>query len=143
MQRNLPGQFQSIKELVDELYETHISHNQHENKQLQETIANTAIGLLGKSINKSTKSKIFTDLATAEHYQAKYGGDIPGMKQYQDTATQTIHALDSGIDNITRSTLQDQIPTGEEIYILTQSLSADLHNGFLYIAELLLQHHSF
>jgi hypothetical protein len=33
--------------------------------------------------------------------------------------------------------------TGDEIYILTQSVSADLHNGFIYIKELLLQHHAF
>ena len=109
----------------------------------KKTIANTVIGLLGKSINKNTKSKIFTDLATAKHYQAKYGGDITEMKQYQDTTTQTINPLDHGIDNITLSTLYDHIPTGEKIYILTQTVSADLHNGFLYIAELLLKHHSF
>ena len=45
--------------------------------------------------------------------------------------------MDHGIDNITLSTLYDHIPTGEK------TVSADLHNGFLYIAELLLQHHSF
>ena len=47
----------NFKELVDELYETHISDNQHENKQLQKTIANTVIGLLGKSINKKHEIK--------------------------------------------------------------------------------------
>ena len=44
----------NFKGLVDE------SDNQHENKQLQKTIANTVIGLLGESINYSTTSKIFT-----------------------------------------------------------------------------------
>ena len=34
-------------------------------------------------------------------------------------------------------------PTGKSLYILTQSVSADLHNGFIYIKELLLQHHAF
>ena len=51
--------------------------------------------------------------------------------------------MDHAIDNITLSTLYDHIPTGEKIYILTRTVSADLHNGFLYTAELLLQHHSF
>ena len=55
--------------------------------------------MLGKSINQHTKSKIFTDLATAKHYQAKYGGDVTEMKQYQDTTAQTINQLDHGIDN--------------------------------------------
>jgi hypothetical protein len=31
----------------------------------------------------------------------------------------------------------------KSIYILTQSVSADLHNGFLFIAELVLQQHNF
>ena len=64
------------------------------------------------------------------------------MKQYQDTTTQTINPLDHGIDNITLSTLCDHIPTSEQIYIRTQTVSTDLHNGSLYIAELLLKHHS-
>ena len=109
----------------------------------KKTIANTVIGLLGKSINKNTKSKIFTDLATATHYQAKYGGDITEMKQYQDTTTQFINPLEHGIDIITRPTVYDRIPTGEKRYILTQTVPADWHSGFIYIAELLVQHHDF
>ena len=99
--------------------------------------------MLGKSLNKNTKSKIFTDLATAKQYQAKFGGVIAEMKQYQDTTTQTINPLDHGIDNITLSTLYDHIPTGEKVYIPTQTVSADLHNGFLCIADFSLQQHSF
>jgi hypothetical protein len=33
--------------------------------------------------------------------------------------------------------------TDKKLFILTQSVSADLHNGFLFIAELVLQQHNF
>ena len=46
------------------------------------------------------------------------------------------------IENVTSSTSFQHNPTGEKIYVLTQTVSADLQNGFLYVAELLLQHHS-
>ena len=57
----------NYKELIDELYETQISEDPNENKQLQKTTANTVIGLLEKTVNKNTKSKVFTDLSTARY----------------------------------------------------------------------------
>ena len=72
------------KELIEEPYATKISENEHENKQLHKTVANTVIGLLEKSINKKSRSKIFTDLATAKHYQTKYGGDITEIAQEEE-----------------------------------------------------------
>ena len=109
---------------------------------LQKTTANTVIGLLEKSINKSSKSKIFTDLATAKHYQAKYGGEITEIKQYEEMKTISKNPLDYNVDD-TATVQIESVPTGEKIYILTQSVSADLHNGFIFIKELLFQHHGF
>ena len=118
------------------------SNNDKENKKLQNTIANTVIGLLSKSINKKTKSKTFTDLETARHYQVKYGDDITEIKQYQEDKIETFNPLDSGIDNVMSSTTSNRKFTDNKLFILTQSVSADLHNGFLFIAELVLQHHN-
>ena len=39
----------NYKELIDDLYETQISEDPNENKQLQKTVANTVIGLLEKN----------------------------------------------------------------------------------------------
>ena len=93
---------------------------------------NTVIGLLEKSINKSSKSKIFTDLATARHYQAKYGGEITEIKQYEEMKRISKNPLDYNVDD-TATVQIESVPTGEKIYILTQSVSADLHNGFIFI----------
>ena len=49
----------NYKELIDELYETQISEDPNENKQLQKTIANTVIGLLEKTVNKNYKIQDF------------------------------------------------------------------------------------
>jgi hypothetical protein len=36
-----------------------------------------------------------TDLATARHYQAKYGGDITEIKQYQEDKIKTLNPIGS------------------------------------------------
>ena len=41
-------EYVNYKELIDELYESQISEDPNENKQLQKTTANTVIGLLEK-----------------------------------------------------------------------------------------------
>jgi hypothetical protein len=133
----------NYKELIDDLYETQISGDPNENKQLQKTVANTVIGLLEKTINKNTKSKIFTDLSTARYYQVKYGGDITEIKQFEQFKTQSVSPLDYLVNDVPVSTMLEHQPTGKSLHILTQSVSADLHNGFIYIKELLLQHHAF
>ena len=60
--------------------------------------------MLSKSVNKSSKSKIFDDLETARHYQMKYGGDVTEITQFQEDRIETFNPLDGGIDNVEVST---------------------------------------
>jgi hypothetical protein len=132
----------NYKEVIDELYSTKISDDENENKQLQKTVANTIIGLLEKSINRATKSKIFTDLATAKHYQIQFGGEITEIKQYEEIKKYIQSPLDYNT-NSGESVHFEADFTGEKLYILTQSVSATLHNGFHYVKDLVLEHHNF
>jgi hypothetical protein len=137
--------FTKIKNEFGEKYETHvklIAEPLAKNKQLQKTTANTVLGLLEKSINRATKSKIFTDLATAKHYQAKYGGEITEIKQFDEIKQYIQSPLDHNTNSGVSLHFEPKF-TGEKLYILTQSVSASLHNGFIYIKELLLEHHNF
>ena len=57
------------KQLVDELYKTNISNDIEENKKLKKQICNVTVGLLGKSINKSSKSHVFDSASEAYNYK--------------------------------------------------------------------------
>ena len=95
----------NYQELIEELYKTKISDDENENKHLQKTTANTVLGLLEKSINRASKSKIFTDLATAKHYQTKYGGEITEIKQFEE------------IKKYIQSPLDNNTNAGESIHV--------------------------
>jgi hypothetical protein len=106
----------NYQELIDELYESQISEDPNENKQLQKTTANTVIGLLEKTINKNTKSKVFTDLSTARYYQVKYGGDITDIKQCEQFQSQSESPLDYLVDDVPISTNFEHQPTGKSLF---------------------------
>jgi hypothetical protein len=78
-------------QLVKDLFETEISKDPHENKQLQKITANTVYGLLEKSVNKNSKSRNFTDLPTARHYQSEFGGDIVVIKEFKEETFKEVH----------------------------------------------------
>jgi hypothetical protein len=75
-----------------------MSADDDEDVTLKKQVANTNFGLLERHINKNHKSYIFDNYGEAKFYQARYGGTINYIKQYEE---QTIHgdsALDNGID---------------------------------------------
>jgi len=72
----------SYRQMVEELWKTHISDDPEEDARLKKTIANCNFGMLEKQINKTVRSKIFDTYEDAKWFQAKYGGSISIIKQY-------------------------------------------------------------
>ena len=63
------------KKAVENLYKTLISDDKFENQTILKTIANVAFGLLEKSYNRKTVSRIFDNLKEAlQHQKNMMGG---------------------------------------------------------------------
>ena len=73
----------NYKKIIDELYSTKIPSNEDLNKQLQQKVTNTSIGMLEKSHNTSQTSSKFNSLREACYYQKINGGKIYTISQYQ------------------------------------------------------------
>ena len=69
------------KKAVENLYKTVISDDKFENQTILKTIANVAFGLLEKSYNRKTVSRIFDNLKEALQHQKKYDGRIYAMNE--------------------------------------------------------------
>ena len=69
------------KTIVDDLWKTHISDNDAEDRSSKKMIANVNIGLLEKGTNKAHKGFMFTDINECKHYQEKYGGTNHRIQQ--------------------------------------------------------------
>jgi hypothetical protein len=115
---------------------------------IKKLIANVNIGLLEKSYDKKQKSYIFEDLSELKHYQAKFGGNINVLTQYETKEiheTATHNPLDAGVDDDmpVHSVKYDHTKIEKEYYVLSVSDQAVLRNGFRYIKELVLQNHNY
>ena len=62
------------KRAIDDLYRANISDDEIEDNEVKKTLANIAFGLLEKSVNRKTVSKMFDGIKEALHHQKKYGG---------------------------------------------------------------------
>ena len=121
------------RKITAELWKTDISDKPAEDIRIQKLIANVNSGLLEKNTNKAHKSCAFDTLKEALYYQNKIGGKINRISGMY-------------VDEI-------ELPNGEtdfvgkemdrKYYCLTVSDKATLGNGYIYIKELLLQHHNF
>ena len=69
------------KKAVENLYKTMISDDKFENQTILKTIANVAFGLLEKSYNRKTVSRIFDNLKEALQHQKKIDGRIYAMNE--------------------------------------------------------------
>ena len=71
------------KKAVEDLYKTVISDDKFENPKVLKNIANIAFGLLEKSYNKKTVSRIFDNLKEALQHQKTYDGRIYVMNEVE------------------------------------------------------------
>ena len=122
--------------VVGELWDTYISDDKDEDKQIKKKIANINFGMLEKSVNTGQRSKIFNSIKEACHHQRIHGGKIYAI-QKETYEVEYLGESDSEEDFNEKTTM------GDTYYILNTTCKRHLVNGFIYIKELLLQYHNF
>ena len=138
---------------VNELYETTISDNKHEDTFIKKLVANVNIGLLEKCFNKVSRGYLFQDKAECQHYQAILGGTMHVIQKIEERVEVKPffdHGLDYGIepldppsdDEAEELTSHLFMTVGAPLYVLVRKAQQQLKNGFRYIKELLMQHHN-
>ena len=121
------------RKITAELWKTDISDKPAEDIRIKKLIANVNFGLLEKNTNKAHKSYAFDTLKEALYYQNKIGGKINRISgMYVDEIE-----LPSGETDLVEKEMD------RKYYCLTVTDKATLRNGYIYIKELLLQHHNF
>ena len=71
------------KKAIDDLYRANMSDDREEDNKIKKTLANIAFGLLEKSYNRKTVSKMFDGIKEALNHQKKYGGKIYVMDEVE------------------------------------------------------------
>ena len=71
------------KKAIDELYSANISDDKLEDNKIKKTLANIAFGLLEKSYNRKSVSRMFDGIKEALYHQKKYGGKIYVMDEVE------------------------------------------------------------
>ena len=121
------------RKITAELWKTDISDKPAEDIRIKKLIANVNFGLLEKNTNKAHKGYAFDTLKEALYYQNKIGGKINRISgMYVDEIE-----LPNGETDFVEKDMD------RKYYCLTVTDKATLRNGFIYIKELLLQHHNF
>ena len=64
------------KKAIDDLYRAEMSNDKEEDNKIKKTLANIGFGLLEKSFNRKTVSRMFDGIKEALHHQKRYGGRI-------------------------------------------------------------------
>ena len=106
---------------------------EHCDTKIKKLIANVNFGLLEKSTNTVSRSYAFDSLREALYYQQQVGGKINKVSSFYD------EEVDNGNDDVGEYIEKESDKT---YYCLTVSDRATLRNGYIYIKELLLQHHN-
>ena len=101
--------------------------------KIKKLIANVNFGLLEKSTNSVSRSYAFDSLREALYYQQQIGGKINKVSSFYDDE------VDNGNGDVGEYIEKEGV---KKYYYLTVSDRAILRNGFIYIKELLLQHHN-
>ena len=128
-----PSQVHKVnyKEIINELWKLKISDNEDIDKQLKKLIVNINIGLLEKTGSTSQKSVLFKDLNEALNFQQQNGGKNHKLSDVEVHEGEIKYYL-----------IYDE-KEYNSYYVVNVYDTAELKNGFVYIKELLLQHHNF
>ena len=64
------------KKAISELFKSNISPDEEQNNKIKKTIANITLGLMEKSYNRKSVSRIFDNVGHALHQQRTRGGNL-------------------------------------------------------------------
>ena len=84
--------------LVDALWKAKANDDEGVDNTVKKTIANTNFGMLAKGINKKQRSFIFSTYEECKFYQAKYGGEISVVRQFEEKTSDYTSPLGAGIN---------------------------------------------
>ena len=101
--------------------------------KIKKLIANVNFGLLEKSTNTVSRSYAFDSPREALYYQQQVGGKINKVSSFYDDE------VDNGNGDVGEYIEKEEV---KKYYYLTVSDRTILRNGYIYIKELLLQHHN-
>ena len=64
------------KNAISELFKSNISPDEEQNNKIRKTIANITFGLMEKSYNRKSVSRMFDNVEHALHHQRTHGGRL-------------------------------------------------------------------
>ena len=111
--------------VVGELWDTYISDDKDEDKQIKKKIANINFGMLEKSVNTGQRSKIFNSIKEACHHQRIHGGKIYAIQK-------EIYEVEYLGESDSEEDFNEKTTMGDTYYILNTTCKRHLVNGFLY-----------
>ena len=87
------------KKAIDDLYRANMSDDREEDNKIKKTLANIAFGLLEKSFNRKTVSRMFDGIKEALNHQKKYGGEIYVMDEEEMEISREWKTIDVDFDD--------------------------------------------
>ena len=87
------------KRAIDDLYRANMSDDREEDNKIKKTLANIAFGMLEKSFNRKTVSRMFDGIKEALHHQKKYGGKNYVMEEEEMEISREWKTLDVDFDD--------------------------------------------
>jgi len=87
------------KKAIDDLYRANMSDGREEENKIKKTLANIAFGLLEKSFNRKTVSRMFDGVKEALNHQKKYGGKIDVMDEEEMEISREWKTIDVVFDD--------------------------------------------
>ena len=121
------------KKAIDDLYRANMSDDREEDNKIKKTLANIAFGMLEKSFNRKTVSRMFDGIKEALNHQKKYGGKIYVMDEMEMEISREWKTLDIDFDDENVWRIETD-PDGDT-YIVSKLTGDKLHKIYEYKIE--------
>ena len=121
------------KKAIDDLYRANMSDDREEDNKIKKTLANIAFGMLEKSFNRKTVSRMFDGIKEALNHQKKYGGKIYVMDEAEMEISREWKTSDVDYDD--RYTWRIETDPEGDTYLVNKLNGDKLHKIYEYKIE--------
>ena len=121
------------KKAIDDLYRANMSDDREEDNKIKKTLANIAFGMLEKSCNRKTVSRMFDGIKEALNHQKKYGGKIYVMDEAEMEISREWKTSDVDYDD--RYTWRIETDPEGDTYLVNKLNGDKLHKIYEYKIE--------
>ena len=121
------------KKAIDDLYRANMSDDREEDNKIKKTLANIAFGMLEKSFNRKTASRMFDGIKEALNHQKKYGGKIYVMDEVEMEISREWKTLDVDYDD--RYDWRIETDPEGDTYLVNKLNGDKLHKIYEYKIE--------